>query len=138
MKHGFIKVAAATPKISVANCQNNIAKIIRIHNTAESLGVKLLVFPELCITGASAGDLFFSNTLLKAAEAALRDFLQKTKSSDTISIIGFPLIVNDKIYNSAVICHKGKFLGAVPKENLNSYEKRYFSSFLGSNESAFE
>lgn len=131
MKHGFIKVAAATPKISVANCSNNISEIIKLHDRAHALGVKLLVFPELCVTGASAGDLFFSQTLQKSAQSALKDFLLKTNSSDTISIIGFPLIVNDKIYNSAVICHKGKLLGVVPKENLNNHESRYFSRFAG-------
>ena len=128
MKHGFIKVAAATPKITVADTSANLSEILKLHKEADTKGVKLLVFPELCLTGATCGDLFLSDTLLRSAEKALSRFLAETKSSDTISIIGFPLIVNDKIYNSAVICQKGQILGVVPKKYGKSpWDSRCFS-----------
>jgi len=132
MKHGFIKVGTATPKITVADPSANLPEILRLHNEAEQLGVKLLVFPELCLTGYTCGDLFFSNVLLSAAKASLERFLHKTKQSSIISIIGFPLVVNDKLYNSAAICQNGRILGIVPKKNLPNYnefcEGRYFST----------
>ncbi|MBQ8849947.1 MAG: NAD(+) synthase [Clostridia bacterium] len=130
MKHGFIKVAAATPKITVADTGANLSEILRLHKKAEELGVKLLVFPELSLTGATCGDLFLSEVLTDSAEKALGEFLTKTKNSDTISIIGFPLVVNDKIYNSAAICQKGQILGVFSKKNLRSKaEYRYFSEY---------
>ena len=135
MKHGFIKVGTATPKVTLADPSANLEEILRLHRTADSLGVKLLVFPELCLTGYTCADLFFSRVLLDAATAALENFLAKTKDSSTISIIGFPLVVNDKLYNSAVICQNGRILGAIPKKNLPAYgvfcEDRYFSTYDG-------
>ena len=127
MKHGFIKVAAASPNVTVADCNANLSEILRIHNQAKELGVKLLVFPELCLTGATCGDLFFSDVLLDAAKRSLVEFLEKTEDSDTISIIGFPLVVNDKIYNCAAICQNGDIRGIVPKKNLSYSERRYFT-----------
>ncbi len=131
MKHGFIKVGTATPQITVADPSANVGAILRLHKEAEELGVKLIVFPELCLTGYTCGDLFFSGVLLSAAKSALERFLQETKQSSTISIIGFPLVVNDKLYNSAAICQNGRILGLVPKKNLPNYnefcESRYFT-----------
>ncbi len=137
MKHGFIKVAAAVPNITVADCSANLCEILRIWKNADSACVRLLVFPELSLTGATCSDLFHSGTLLRAAEQALASFLKETASSPMISIIGFPSIVNDKIYNSAVICQKGQILGVVPKTVLSSYgecaDSRYFSSYIDDN-----
>ena len=127
MKHGFVKVAAATPYVTVADCNANLHEALRLFKEAHDLGVKLLVFPELSLTGATAGDLFFSDTLLISAQNALLDFVEKTSYSDTISIIGFPLNVNNKIHNVAAICQSGEILGIVPKQNLTYEEKRYFS-----------
>lgn len=135
MKHGFIKVGTATPQITVADPSANVGEILRLHKEAEELGVKLLVFPELCLTGYTCGDLFFSDVLLSSANSALEHFLQETKESSTISIIGFPLVVNDKLYNSAAICQNGQILGIVPKGNLPNYnefsEGRYFATYSG-------
>ena len=131
MKHGFIKVATATPSVTVADCQANLNEILRIENAARDAGVHLLVYPELSLTGCTAADLFHSETLIRAAERALGEFLRKTKDSDTISILGFPLVVNNKLYNSAAICQKGQLLGVIPKQNLTNYaelmESRYFA-----------
>ena len=132
MNHGFIKVATATPTITVADASLNLNEILRLHREAEALGVKLLVYPELCLTGYTCGDLFFSDVLLNAAKDALERFLNETKHSSTISIIGFPLLVNDKLYNSAAICQKGQILGIVPKKYLPNYgefcENRHFAT----------
>lgn len=135
MKHGFIKVAAATPNITVADCSANINEILKIWKNADSHGVDLLVFPELCVTGATCSDLFLSGTLLSSAEAAISSFLKQTTESSMISIIGFPAVVNDKIYNCAVICQKGQVLGVIPKNTLANYKEncdsRYFNAYNG-------
>ncbi len=135
MKHGFVKVAAASPAVTVADCQANLQELLRIHKEAEKAEVTLLVYPELCLTGYTCADLFLSSVLLRAAERALKDFLIHTKESSIISIIGFPALVNNKLYNCAVICQKGQILGVVPKTNIPNYnefnEVRYFSSYGG-------
>ena len=130
MKHGFIKVAAATPKITVADPSSNIKEISELHDRADALGVAIAVFPELCLTGVSCGDLFASETLAISTEKALGEFLSATEKSYTISIIGFPLIVNEKIYNSVAICQKGQILGIIPKRNIcEPFERRVFIGY---------
>ncbi len=135
MKHGFIKVATATPIVSLADCEGNLREHIRLFQEAERAGVKLLVFPELSLTGYTCGDLFFSEVLLSAAKDALSKFLRTTKYSFTISIIGLPLLVNDKLYNCAVICQKGQILGIIPKTAVPHHkefsEARYFCACEG-------
>ncbi len=126
MKHGFIKVAAATPTVTLADPHANVLEMLRLFKDASDKGVKLLVFPELSVTGATCGDLFLSDTLLSSAEQALGVFLAETKDFDTISIIGFPAVVNEKIYNCGVICQKGEILGIVPQKNV---QNKCFSSY---------
>ena len=131
MKHGFIKIAAATPKVTVADCRANLSEMKKIFDSAKDMGVKILVYPELSLTGYTCADLFLSDTLLSAASDALSKFARATKGSDMISIVGLPLLVNNKIYNSAVFCQNGHILGAVPKTYLPNYkefsEARYFA-----------
>ena len=129
MKDGFLKVACASPELFVAGCSDNADKIVSSVEQAEALGARLVLFPELSITSASCADLLFSDTLYRSSEAALESVLLRTSSSDTIIIVGFPLVVNDKIYNCAAICQKGKILGIVPKSILTASEKRYFSAY---------
>lgn len=129
MKHGFLKVATATPCMTVADCETNLAEALRAFEQAEELGVKLLLFPSLSLTGATCADLFYSSTLLASAEDALKRWLRQTKSSSIISILGLPVVVNDKIYNCAAICQKGQLLGIVPKTYLSGAEARHFSSW---------
>ena len=119
MKHGFIKVAAATPRVTVADTEANLAELLRLHAAAEEQGVCLAVFPELCLTGSTCGDLFYSTVLTNAVTDALRRFLAKTANSSLISIIGFPLVVNDNLYNCAAICQNGQILGIIPKSVFN-------------------
>lgn len=131
MKHGFIKVAAAAPRVSLADCKANLSEMLRIFKYAEDKGVKLLVYPELCITGYTCGDLVYSDVLLGSARDALIDFVGQTSDSDMISIVGLPLVVNNKIYNCGVFCQKGQILGVVPKSFIPNYgdlyEARYFA-----------
>ncbi len=134
MKHGFIKVATATPRVTVADCRANLQQMLEVWQEAENEKVKLLVYPELCLCGYTCQDLFFSTTLLRSAMEALTEFLQKTRDSYMISIIGFPFVVKNKLYNCAAICQKGRILGIVPKSYLPNYhefsEVRYFESAL--------
>ena len=129
MKHGFIKVAAATCEITVADCNANATKIIKTVKDACKMGVKLTVFPELCVSGATLGDLFFSDALLNSAEQAVCRIADETADTDTIIIIGFPLLVNDKIYNCAAFCQKGQILGVIPKTIISNAQSKYFSVY---------
>ncbi len=135
MKHGFIRVAAATPLVTVADCGANLAELRRIRKNAEQDGIHLLVFPELSLTGYTCSDLFLSGTLLHAASDALLTYAAETTDSDMISIIGFPFVVNDKLYNCAAICQKGQILGVIPKSNIPNYnefyEARHFTPYTG-------
>ncbi len=131
MKHGFIKVACANCVSVVADCQKNADNIISLYNDASEKGVKVLVFPELCVTASTCGDLFFSTALLKSAETAVCRIADATRNSDTIIIVGFPLNVNDKLFNCAAFCQRGQILGIIPKKILTFAEKRYFSTYNG-------
>ena len=132
MKDGFIKVAAATPKIRVADCDYNAGEIIRLCHEAAALGVKILVFPELCITGYTCGDLFLQDTLLDAAEKALERVRAMTEPLDMLIALGCPVRHEGKLYNCAVVMLGGRFLGVVPKTRLPNYgefyEKRWFEA----------
>ena len=135
MKHGFLKVAAACPNVTVANCNANVSEMITLAESAYKEGVRVLVFPELSITGYTCADIFYSDLLIKRAEASLATYLTKSKIGDMISIIGLPLFVNDKIYNCAAFCQNKQILGVVPKTNLQNHsglcESRYFAEFFG-------
>ena len=132
MKNGFIKVAAATPKIRVADPLYNVSQLIALAKEAYQAQVRVLVFPELCITGCTCGDLFFSDTLLSGATAALGQYLEETQAFDMISVVGLPIAVRGRIYNCGAVCHAGQLLGIVPKQNLSfaggAFDARQFSS----------
>ena len=103
MKDGFIKVAAGTPKIRVADCDYNAGQIIALMKEAAGQGVKVLALPELCVTGYTCGDLFLQDTLLKGAEKALGRILEETKELDMLTAVGMPIRYENKLYNCAVI-----------------------------------
>ncbi len=125
MKHGFVKVAAATPRVTVADCKANLRELRKIFDSAREKGVKILVYPELSLTGYTCSDLFYSDVLLSSALEALLKFAKSTSGSDMISIVGLPLVVNDKIYNCAVFCQNGQILGVVPKSYIPNYAEFY-------------
>lgn len=128
MKQGFIKVAAASPRLRVADCKYNVAEMIKLAKLASEKGVKLLVFPELAITGSTCGDLFFSTVLQNGAIEALKVYLAETKDSDMISVVGLPFRYRDTLLNCAAVCQSGEIVRLVPKTHINEAEKRYFSS----------
>ncbi len=118
MNHGFIKVAAACPKINVADTAKNADEIIRICDVAASLGVKLTVFPELCLTGATCGDLFLHSVLINGAAEEIGRICAETAHLDTVICIGAPIRRENKLYNCAVVIYQGMILGVVPKRNM--------------------
>ena len=131
MKDGFLRVAAATPDIRVADCAHNLAQLLSIVQNAPE-DTALLVFPELCLTGYTCGDLFFQPTLLKAAETALRDLLAATVGTDAVLIVGLPVAApaqsgGGALYNCAAVCQRGVLLGLIPKTNIPGYAQFYES-----------
>jgi NAD+ synthase (glutamine-hydrolysing) len=137
MEHGFIKVAAATPEIKVADCAFNADSIIKIMDECSDAGAKLTVFPELCITGYTASDLFFQDTLLNAALEALQKIAASCRGNDSLVFVGLPLRKDGRIYNTAAVLSNGEILGFVPKTYLPNYnefyEKRQFAGAGGEN-----
>ena len=132
MRDGFIKVAAGTPKIRVADCDYNAEQIIALMREAAARGVKVLALPELCVTGYTCGDLFLQDTLLDGAERALGRILEETKELDLLTALGLPMRHQGELYNCAALSHKGRLLGLVPKTHLPNYsefyERRWFVS----------
>lgn len=132
MKYGFVKTAAATPKIRVADCDYNANQIIACVKEAYQNGASLLVFPELCVTGYTCSDLFLQSTLLKAAEKAVLKIKNETKDLDIVFVVGVPIAVKQSLFNCGVVICKGEILGAVPKVNIPNYsefyEVRHFTS----------
>ena len=137
MKDGFIKAAAATPQIRVADCAYNAGQIAALMAEAAEQGVKLLALPELCLTGYTCGDLFLQDTLLDGAEAGLAYILRETAELDMLTAVGVPVRCkwDNKLYNCAAVIQKGEVLGLIPKTCLPNYgefyEQRWFVSGAG-------
>lgn len=131
MLDGFMKVAAATPKIRVADCEYNADAIIALMNEAREKDVKILVFPELCVTGYTCHDLFYQKTLLDGAARALARIIEASRDSDMLVTVGCPIIYEGKLYNCAAVFQNGEILGIVPKKYLPNngefYEMRQFT-----------
>lgn len=132
MNYGFVKVAAAVPGVHLANPKGNIQEIENLIIQAEGKGVEVIVFPELCVTGYSCGDLFGQQMLLEEAELALMTLLDFTRSLQITSIVGLPVEWNNRLLNCAAIVQKGRLLALVPKTYIPNYkefyEKRWFQS----------
>lgn len=127
MKNGFIKVAAATPVIRLADCGYNADRIIELIREAEKKNVKILVFPELCMTGYTCGDLFLQDTLLEEAESELIRVAKATEGMDIFSVVSIPFRFNSKLYITACAIQDGKVLGIIPKHFLPNYAEYYDS-----------
>lgn len=125
MLDGFIKVAAATPEIRVADCEYNADKIIALIAEAKMQSVKLLVFPELCVTGYCCHDLFYQSALLNAALEQLSRIVGSTEGADMLTAVGCPIVFNGELYNCAVIIQNGNILGIIPKKYLPNYNEFY-------------
>ncbi len=131
MYQGFIKVAAGTPRIRVADVDYNAGVIMDMMNRAARVGVKLLVLPELCVTGYTCSDLFLQGTLLDGARRALETIAAGTRALDMIAVVGLPVDVCGSVYNCAAVLYHGSVLALIPKANLPEYgefyEKRQFT-----------
>ena len=125
MRDGFIKVAAASPSLKVGNPSFNKDRIIDLMTEADRKGVKVLVFPELSITGYTAGDLFFQSALLESATEALLEIAEASAALDVLSFVGYPLRYNGKLYNTAAAVKGGRILAFVAKRNLPNYSEFY-------------
>ena len=132
MKYGFIRVATVTPQVKVANCQYNTKKILEYIDLADSNEIKLMVFPELSITGYTCGDLFLQDTLLRKAKEEVKFVAEYTRGKEVLVLVGFPYWHRGKLYNCAAVIQAGKVLGLVPKKSLPNYsefyEARHFTS----------
>lgn len=129
MKHNFVKVASAIPNLQVANCAFNVSKIEELIFDAHSKGAKIVCFPELCVTGATCGDIFFQEQLQENALAGLHSLIENTSRSDITAVVGMPLMVENKLLNVAVVFSQGKIDGIVPKIHLSYKEKRWFTEW---------
>lgn len=135
MKDGFIKVAAATPKIKVADPAYNTEEILKIIDETEKNGASILVFSELTISGYTCGDLFLQQPLLTECKNQLLRIVKATENKSMLVVVGCPIIIKQKLYNCAVVISDGSILGIVPKTHLPNYsefyELRHFTSGEG-------
>lgn len=125
MKQGFIKVAAVTPKIKVADPHYNAKEIGKGIEEAVRRGAKLIVFPELCLTGYTCGDLFLQEILLTQAREALAEVAAATEDSDALVFVGLPMVKRHKLYNVAAVLQDGEILAFIPKRHIPSYAEFY-------------
>ena len=125
MKDGFIRAAALTPKIRVADTAYNAEQIEREIDEAAGNGARILVFPELCITGYTCQDLFLQETLLSGAKEALKQIAAHTEGLDALVFVGLPLEKDGKLYNVAAALQDGRVLAFIPKTALPNYAEFY-------------
>ena len=125
MNDGFIRVAAATPKLRVADCEYNAGQMAQCIREACRKGAKLLVFPELSMTGYTCGDLFLQSSLLDGALSGLEEIVKLSRDEDLVIVTGLPVAFNQKLYNVGAVIQKGRILGLVPKENIPNYSEFY-------------
>lgn len=141
MKHGFVKIACATPDLKVADCEYNADCIINMIKDAHEAGVMLCSFPELSITGYTCGDLFFQKALLDSAALSLNKIINDTADYDMINIVGLPYSFEGKIYNCAAVFQKGKLLALITKKNIPNYsefyEARHFTPGIKNSQTIF-
>ncbi len=134
--YGFVRVAAAVPRLKVADCKYNSENIIKMIKEADKLDVQFIVFPELSITAYTCGDLFHQQLLLEQATRQLGEIMSATGESDMVVMVGMPLLVDNQLFNCAVVIQKGRIIGVVPKEYIPGYsefyEERWFASGSGS------
>lgn len=125
MEHGFVKAASVTPKIKVADPAYNTGVICERLEEACAGGAKIIVFPELCITGYTCGDLFFQRLLLEEARRGLLAIADATCGKDALVAVGLPMERDGRLYNVAAVLWNGEVLGLVPKANIPSYAEFY-------------
>lgn len=125
MKDGFIKVAAAVPRMTLGDAAGNAEEIIGVMQKATAEGASVVVFPELSVTGYTGNDLFLQDALLRGAERALKRIRQATKGCDALVFVGFPLEYQGKLYNTAAVLQDGRICAFIPKLFLPDYGEFY-------------
>jgi NAD+ synthase (glutamine-hydrolysing) len=125
MDQGFIKVCACTPKITVADPVKNAEAVISLFEEASEQGAKVIVFPELCLTGYTCQDLFYQSHLLERAKQELIRIAERTSGSDALVFVGLPLEFQQKLFNVAAVLQNGKILAFIPKRYLPNYDEFY-------------
>src|SRR5581483_578992 len=124
LPHGFLRVAAATPVVRVADCVFNAEQHAALLCRAEAEGASVVVFPELSLTGYTCADLFAFPTLQHGAIAALETVVRATAEQFTgLAVVGLPLVVDDQLFNCAAVLHRGRVLGVIPKSFLPNYKE---------------
>lgn len=130
--YGLFRVAASSPELRLADIDFNIQNIKKDINKAVEKGAKLILFPELCISGYTMGDLFFQKSLINKSYKAIGELIEYTKNLDIITVVGNMLVVDNQMFNCAFCLYKGKILGIVPKTHIPNYnefyEKRWFET----------
>ncbi len=130
MKYGFIKAAAATPEIRVADTKHNAEAVIGMMKKAAEAGADVLVFPELCLSGYTCGDLFSQTILVEACDRALAEVARASADMDMLVFVGLPVRKGGRLYNCAAAVYEGQVLAVIPKTNIPNYgefyEKRNF------------
>ncbi|MCR5218817.1 NAD(+) synthase [Treponema sp.] len=133
MKYGYLRCACAVPELKVADTEFNTKKIIEIIEQADKENVRLLVFPELAVTGYTCGDLFLQSSLLKGALDSIEKICDATKNSDLLCAVGFPFRKDGALYNCAAFIYQGSLIAVIPKTYIPNYgefyEKRWFTAF---------
>ena len=127
MKDGFVKVAAVSPQVTLADPEANRKEIVRLMKQAAVRGAKVIVFPELAMTGYTCGDLFFHKRLIEAAYDELMELAKETEDLDAIVFVGTPFVTGGKLYSCIAALNDGELLGLVPKYDLSAAESRYFT-----------
>ena len=125
MQYGFVKAAALAPKVKVADTRYNAQEIIALMKEAWANGARVIVFPELCITGYTCGDLFLQELLLQEAQEALKQIVDASRGMDGLFFVGLPMEVKGKLYNVAAVYSDGELLGLVPKTHIPNYNEFY-------------
>ena len=125
MKDGFVRCASATVDIKVADTDYNTSNIIKAIEDATQNNIKLIVFPELCITGYTCGDLFLQKILIDSAKDSLIKIAKATENLDITAVVGLPYVAEQTLYNCAAVVNGGHIKGLVPKLNIPNYAEFY-------------
>lgn len=125
MTHGFVRVAAAVPRLKVADCAYNTKNLIKLIHEAESMKAQFVVFPELSITAYTCGDLFHQEAILVESEKQLANILENTRDTGIVALIGMPVRADNQLFNCGVAVQGGKILGVVPKIYIPGYSEFY-------------
>jgi NAD+ synthetase len=136
MDYGFVRVAAAVPRLKVADCEYNASKIVDLIRDANKEKVQILVFPELSITAYTCGDLFHQHALLNEAVLQLGMISKATRDIDTVAIVGLPIQKDNQLFNCAAVIQSGKIIGIVPKAYIPNYKEYYEERWFAAGDNA--